>query len=68
MQSSFGATDLKSYFERIGEEFSEQSWYSDLTSFEGLGEDPYPTVVDTLGALTGSELVNDTEEDFVPIE
>ena len=68
MQSSFGATDLASYFESIGEEFSEQSWYSDLTSFAGLGEDPYPSVVDTLGALTGGELVNGTEEDFVPIE
>ena len=41
-----------SYFESIGEEFSEQSWYPDLTSFAGLGEDPYPSVVDTLGALT----------------
>ena len=30
--------------------------------------DPYPSVVDTLGALTGGELVNGTEEDFVPIE
>ena len=30
--------------------------------------DTYPTVVDTLGALTGGELVNGTEEDFVPIE
>ena len=68
MQSSFGATDLNSYYQSIGEEFSEQSWYSDLTSFAGLGEDPYPTVVDTLGALTGGELVNGTEEDFVPIE
>ena len=66
--SSFGATDLASYFESIGEEFSEQSWYSDLTSFAGLGEDPYPSAVDTLGALTGGELVNGTEEDFVPIE
>jgi len=68
MQSSFGATDLALYFESIGEEFSEQSWYSDLTSFTGLGEDLYPTVLDTLGALTGGELVNGTEEDFVPIE
>ena len=68
MQSSFGATDLNSYYQSIGEEFSEQSWYSDLTSFAGLGEDSYPTVVDTLGALTGGELVNGTEEDFVPIE
>jgi hypothetical protein len=32
------------------------------------GEDPYPSVVDTLVALTGGELVNGTEEDFVPIE
>ena len=32
------------------------------------GVDPYPSVVDTLGALTGGELVNGTEEDFVPIE
>ena len=33
-----------------------------------IGKDPYPTVVDTLGALTGCELVNGTEEDLVPIE
>tara|TARA_B100001057_G_scaffold426920_1_gene451373 strand:+ start:642 stop:893 length:252 start_codon:yes stop_codon:yes gene_type:complete len=52
MQSSFGASDLASYFESIGEEFSEQSWYSDFTSFAGLGEAPYPSVVDTLPALT----------------
>jgi len=64
----FDATDLHSYFESIGEEFSEQSWYSDLTSFAGLGEDPYPSVVDILGALTGGELMNGTEEDFLPIE
>ena len=29
---------------------------------------PIPSVIDTLGALTGGELVNGTEEDFVPIE
>ena len=39
-----------------------------LLSWAKMGEDPYPTVVDTLGALTGRELVNGTEEDFVPIE
>ena len=64
----FDATDLHSHFESIGEEFSEQSWYSDLTSFAGLGEDPYPSVVAIFGALTGGELMNGTEEDFVPIE
>ncbi len=36
--------------------------------FPGLRKDPYSTVVDALGALTGGELVNGTPEDFVPIE
>ncbi len=36
--------------------------------FPGLGKYPYPTVVDALGALTGGERDNATEEDFVPIE
>ena len=68
LDGPLGTSDRLSYFQSIGEEFSEQTWYSDLTSFAGLGEDPYPSVVDSLGALTGGELVNGTEEDFVPIE
>ena len=32
-----------------------------------MGEDAYPTVTDTLGALTGGSLVDGTEEDFVEI-
>ena len=68
MQSGFGPTDLASYFESGGEEFDQQTWYPDLNSWAKMGEDSYPIVVDTLGALTGGELVNGTEEDFVPIE
>ncbi len=68
LQGAFGPTDRLSYFESVGEAFADQTWYSDLSSYAGLGEDPYPTVVDALGALTGGALINGTEEDFVPIE
>ncbi len=36
--------------------------------FPELEKDPCSTVIDIFGALTGVELVNGTEEDFVPIE
>ncbi len=68
MQGPMGTTDRLSYFQSVGEAYDEQSWYADLNSWAKLGEDPYPNVVDTVGGLTGGELVNGTEEDFVPIE
>lgn len=68
MDGPMGTTDRLSYFQSVGEAFDEQTWYPDLTSWAKLGEDPYPNVVDTKGALTGGELINGTEEDFVPIE
>ena len=39
----------------------------DLNSWVKMGEDTYPNVVDTLGALTGGTLVDGTEDDFVEI-
>ena len=63
-----GTTDRLSYFQSVGEAYDEQSWYADLNSWGKLGEDPYPNVVDTVGGLAGGELINGTEEDFVPIE
>ena len=63
-----GTTDRLSYFQSVGEAFDEQPWYGDLASWAKLGEDPYPTVVDTVGGLTGGALINGTEDDFVPIE
>ena len=68
MQGPMGTTDRLSYFQSVGEAYDEQSWYADLNSWGKLGEDPYPNVVDTVGGLTGGELINGTEEDFVPIE
>ena len=68
MDAPMGTTDRLSYFQSVGEAYDEQSWYPDLTTWATLGEDPYPNVVDTKGALTGGELINGTEEDFVPIE
>ena len=68
MQGPMGTTDRLSYFQSVGEAFDEQTWYPDLNSWAKLGEDPYPNVVDTVGGLTGGELINGTEEDFVPIE
>ena len=55
------------YFEIVGEAYDEQPWYSDLASWAMLGEDTFPTVTDTKGALTGGELMNGTEDDFVEI-
>ena len=68
MQGPMGTTDRLSYFQSVGEAYDEQTWYPDLNSWAKLGEDPYPTVVDTIGGLTNGELINGTEEDFVPIE
>lgn len=68
MDGPMGTTDRLSYFQSVGEAYDEQTWYPDLTSWAKLGEDTYPNVVDTKGALTGGELINGTEEDFVPIE
>ena len=68
MQGPMGTTDRLSYFQSVGEAYDEQTWYPDLNSWAKLGEDPYPTVVDTVGGLTGGALINGTEEDFVPIE
>ena len=68
LQGSLGPTDRASYFQSVGEAFDEQTWYPDLTTWAKLGEDPYPTVVDSIGTLSGGTLVNGTEEDFVPIE
>ena len=63
LKQALGSTDRASYFQSFGEAFDEQTWYPDLNTWAKLGEDLYPTVVDIIGALTGGELVNGTEED-----
>jgi len=63
-----GTSARIAYFESIGEAYDEQPWYGDLASWAMLGEDTYPTVTDTKGALTGGELMNGTSDDFVVIE
>ena len=67
MQGALSATQLLEYFESIGEAYDEATYYPDLLSWAKLGEDTYPNVVDTKGALTGGTLENGTEEDFVEI-
>ena len=52
----------------VNNTYDESSFYGDLNSWVKMGEDTYPNVVDTLGALTGGALVNGTEDDFVEIE
>jgi len=66
--SEMGTLNRISYFESVGQAFDEQTFYPDLASWAMLGEDSYPTVTDTKGALTGGELIGGTEEDFVPID
>ena len=68
MTGALSATQRNEYFESIGEEYSEATYYEDLASWAMLGEDTYPTVTDTKGALTGGELMNGTSDDFVVIE
>ena len=51
----------------VNNTYDEASFYADLNSWVKMGEDAYPAVVDTLGALTGGELINGTEDDFVEI-
>ena len=62
----FGGPLIAEYF-GVNNAYDEASFYSDLNSWVKMGEDTYPNVVDTLGALTGGELKNGTEEDFVEI-
>ena len=57
---------LDEYFQ-VNNTYDESSFYADLNSWVKMGEDTYPNVVDTLGALTGGSLVNGTEDDFVEI-
>ena len=57
---------IEEYF-GVNNTYDEASFYPDLNSWVKMGEDTYPNVVDTLGALTGGALVDGTEEDFVEI-
>ena len=51
----------------VNNTYDEASFYGDLNSWAKMGEDSYPTVTDTLGALTGGALIDGTEDDFVEI-
>ena len=63
---AFGQTIAEEYF-GVNNTYDESSFYGDLNSWVKMGEDTYPTVVDTLGALTDGKLIDGTEEDFVEI-
>ena len=59
--------NVEEYFQ-IQETYDQAGFYGDLSTWAKLGEDPFPTVVDTKGDLTGGALINGTEADFVVIE
>ena len=61
------AGPLVSEYFGVNNTYDEASFYGDLNSWVKMGEDTYPNVVDTLGALTGGALIDGTEEDFVEI-
>ena len=63
---AFAGPLVAEYF-GVNNTYDEASFYGDLTSWVKMGEDTYPNVVDTLGALTGGTLIDGTEEDFVEI-
>lgn len=58
--------NIAEYF-GVNNTYDEAGFYGDLNSWVKMGEDTYPSVVDTLGALTGGSLVDGTEDDFVEI-
>ena len=58
--------NIAEYF-GVNNTYDEAGFYGDLNSWVKMGEDSYPNVTDTLGALTGGELKEGTEEDFVEI-
>ena len=64
---ALGGPLVDEYFQ-VNNTYDQASFYGDLTSWAKLGEDPFPTVVDTLGALTGGELKNGQENDFVELD
>ena len=55
-------------YAQVSETYDESSFYADLTSWAKFGEDTFPAVVDTKGAMTGGTLVNGQPDDFVVIE
>ena len=61
------ASPMISEYFGVNNTYDESSFYADLNSWVKMGEDTYPEVVDTLGALTGGELINGTEDDFVEL-
>ena len=63
---AFAGPLVAEYF-GVNNTYDEASFYGDLNSWAKFGEDTYPNVVDTLGALTGGALIDGTEEDFVEI-
>ena len=51
---AFAGPLVAEYF-GVNNTYDEAGFYGDLTSWVKMGEDTYPNVVDTLGALTGGE-------------
>ena len=54
------------YFQ-VNETYDESSFYGDLTSWVKMGEDIFPAVTDEKSAMTGGELIDGNEDDFVVI-
>jgi hypothetical protein len=63
---AFGQSIAEEYF-GVNNVYDEAGFYADLNSWVKMGEDTYPDVVDTLGALSGGALIDGTPEDFVEI-
>ena len=63
---ALGGPLITEYFQ-VSETYDQASFYADLTSWIKMGEDSFPTVSDTLGAMTGGALIDGNEDDFVEI-
>ena len=61
------ASPMISEYFGVNETYDEASFYADLTSWVKMGENNFPEVTDTKGVMTGGELIDGTEEDFVAL-
>ena len=61
------ASPLITEYFQVNETYDESSFYADLTSWIKMGENDFPEVTDTKNVMTGGELINGNESDFVEI-
>lgn len=64
--AKFSDVQINEFFSNVETDYSQLSFYGDLTSYINAGEDAYPNVVDSKAALTGGEFFGGSTSNFKP--